>query len=45
MDALLAEGRLQHNVAARFPLADIAAAHEAQESGRVTGNIVIEVAP
>ncbi|MGQ0652817.1 MAG: NADPH:quinone reductase [Betaproteobacteria bacterium] len=43
MDALLGEGRLQHNIGARFPLADIAAAHEAQESGRVTGNIVIEV--
>jgi NADPH:quinone reductase len=44
MDALLASGRLQHNIGARFPLADIAAAHEAQESGRITGNIVIQVA-
>jgi NADPH2:quinone reductase len=44
MDVLLAEGRLQHNIGARFPLAEIAAAHEAQESGRVTGNIVIQVA-
>jgi NADPH2:quinone reductase len=43
MDALLASGRLQHNIGARFPLAEIAAAHEAQESGRITGNIVIRV--
>lgn len=43
MDALLAEGRLQHNIGARFPLAEIAAAHEAQESGRILGNIVIQV--
>jgi len=43
MDALLAGGKLQHNLAARFALADVAAAHEAQESGKVIGNIVIEV--
>jgi NADPH:quinone reductase len=43
MDALLGAGSLKHNVAARFPLADIAAAHEAQESGKVMGNIVIQI--
>ena len=26
-----------------FPLDDIAAAHEAVESGKVTGNVVIEI--
>jgi NADPH2:quinone reductase len=44
LDAMLHAGILQHNIGARFPLAETAAAHEAQESGTVTGNIVIDVA-
>ncbi|MEX2599429.1 MAG: NADPH:quinone reductase [Dehalococcoidia bacterium] len=40
----IAEGALWHPIGARFPLEEIAAAHEAQESGKVTGNIVIDVA-
>ena len=36
-------GRLMHVVGARFPLERIVEAHEAQESGKVTGNIVVEV--
>lgn len=32
---------LQRHVAERYPLAEIARAHEAQESGRVVGNIVV----
>ncbi len=36
-------GRLLHVIGARFPLARIVEAHEAQESGKVTGNIVVEV--
>jgi NADPH:quinone reductase-like Zn-dependent oxidoreductase len=28
-------------IAARFPLADIAKAHEAVESGKTTGNVVV----
>jgi len=44
LDAMLHAGVLQHNIGARFPLAETAAAHEAQESGTVTGNIVIDVA-
>ncbi len=44
LDGLLAEKRLQHRIAARFPLADIAAAHEAVEGGRLIGNVVVEVA-
>lgn len=43
LGALLAARRLRHQIGARFPLADTVAAHEAQESGRVVGNIVIEV--
>jgi NADPH2:quinone reductase len=41
--ALLAAGRLVHQIGARFPLDDIVAAHEAQESGRVVGNIVVTI--
>jgi len=36
-------GRLLHVIGARFPLERIVQAHEAQESGKVTGNIVVEV--
>jgi NADPH2:quinone reductase len=41
---LLAQGRLQHNVAARLPLARIAEAHELVESGRAGGNVVVDLA-
>ncbi len=42
---LVRTGRLQHVVGARFPLARVVEAHQAQERGAVTGNIVIDVAP
>ena len=42
---LVEAGRLIHQIGARFPLARIVEAHEAQESGKVMGNIVLEVAP
>jgi NADPH2:quinone reductase len=41
---MLAEGALRPAVGARYPLDAVAAAHEAQESGRVVGNIVIDIA-
>jgi NADPH2:quinone reductase len=41
---LLERGVLRHNVAARLPLADIAAAHELVESGRAVGNVVLQMA-
>jgi len=44
LDAMLCAGRLQHNIGARFALDQTAAAHAAQESGTVVGNIVIDVA-
>lgn len=40
---LLERGLLQHNVAARWPLAEIALAHEAVEQGGVAGNVVLQV--
>ena len=40
---LLERGVLRHNVAARLPLAEIAAAHELVESGRTAGNVVLQV--
>jgi NADPH:quinone reductase-like Zn-dependent oxidoreductase len=42
---LVETGRLIHVIGARFPLDKIVEAHEARESGGVTGNIVVEVAP
>jgi NADPH2:quinone reductase len=39
----LEDGRLQHNIAARLPLDQIAEAHERVESGRAVGNVVIEI--
>ena len=44
LDAMLTADDLRHNIGARFALKDIVAAHEAQESGNVIGNIVIDIA-
>jgi NADPH2:quinone reductase len=41
---LVEAGRLLHQIGARFPLERIVEAHQAQESGKVTGNIVVDVA-
>ena len=35
--------RLQHNIAAHFPLSEIAAAHEAVESGQMSGNVIVDL--
>lgn len=43
LDALLRAGQLRHKVAQTFALDDIAAAHEAVETGRAVGNVVIRV--
>jgi NADPH2:quinone reductase len=40
---MLARGTLQHNIAARVPLAEIARAHEMVESGKTVGNVVVEI--
>jgi len=37
-------GRLMHNVAATFRLADIVKAHETVEQGKAIGNVVMEIA-
>jgi NADPH:quinone reductase len=44
INAILQEGRLKHQVAARFPLDQIAAAHEAMESGKTMGKLLVDVA-
>lgn len=40
---LMNGGTLIHNVARAFPLSEIAAAHEAVESGAVAGNVVVRL--
>jgi NADPH:quinone reductase len=40
---MLARGELIHNVAQTFALDEIAAAHEAVESGRAMGNVVVRL--
>jgi NADPH2:quinone reductase len=42
--ALLSENRLKHQIAARFPLDQIASAHEMQETGKTIGKILVDVA-
>jgi NADPH:quinone reductase len=43
INGMLSRGELIHNVAQTFALDDIAAAHEAVESGRAVGNVVVRV--
>jgi NADPH:quinone reductase len=43
INAALAQGALQHNIARRFALNDVAAAHDAIESGKLVGKVVIEL--
>lgn len=43
LTSMLDAGTLTHTIGARFPLAEIAAAHEAVEGGRVTGNVILEI--
>jgi NADPH2:quinone reductase len=43
IDRMLTENRLVHNVAQKFSLDDIVAAHEAVESGRAAGNVVLTI--
>ncbi len=44
LKTMLESGALTHTIGARFPLADIAVAHEAVERGRVLGNVVLDIA-
>jgi NADPH2:quinone reductase len=41
---MLEQGKLAHQVGATFPFDQIVAAHEAQELGKTTGNIVLKFA-
>lgn len=43
INAMLEAGTLQHRIAQRFPLSEIAAAHEAVESGALTGKVVVSI--
>ncbi len=40
----LEAGALHHNIAKRFSLNDVAAAHEAQDSGKMMGKAIVEIA-
>ena len=44
INSLIEEGTLEHQTAARFGLDEIALAHEAMESGKEVGKILIDVA-
>jgi NADPH2:quinone reductase len=37
----LRQGKLTHSIAARYPLSEIGAAHEAVESGKVDGHVIV----
>ena len=39
----LVSGTLKHNIAARFPLGEIARAHSIVEDGRAVGNVVVSI--
>ena len=41
INAWLRQGKLIHSIAARYPLSEIVAAHEAVESGKVDGQVVV----
>ena len=41
LNDLLSQGKLIHYIAARFPLEEIAKAHELVESGKAVGNVVV----
>jgi NADPH2:quinone reductase len=43
INGMLADNRLIHNIAQTMPLGDIVAAHEAVESGSVSGNVVMRM--
>jgi NADPH:quinone reductase len=43
LNRLLAHGGIEHAIAQRMPLAEIAAAHELVEQGRATGNVVLAI--
>jgi NADPH2:quinone reductase len=43
INALIAEGALMHQVAARFTFDEIAAAHEAMETGKEIGKVLIDI--
>lgn len=41
--AALEAGAIRHNIAQRFPLNEVATAHEVQESGKMIGKAIIEI--
>lgn len=43
LDDCLRRDLLQHNIAARLPLASVAQAHELVEAGKVIGNVVVSI--
>lgn len=43
LGTMLRDNTLRHSIGARFPLRDIAAAHEAVEGGKLAGNVIVEM--
>lgn len=44
INALIKSGGLKHQIAQRFPLEQVVAAHEAMESGKTVGKLLVDVA-
>jgi len=42
---MLKQNQLSHTIAAEFSLSQVVQAHEAVESGKLIGNVVINTAP
>lgn len=43
LTTLMESGKLSHSIGARFPLEDIAQAHEAVEGGKLIGNVILDL--
>ena len=43
LNDLLSQGKLIHNIAARFSLGEVSQAHELVESGKAVGNVVLQI--
>jgi hypothetical protein len=43
LSVMLSQNQLQHSIGARFPLAQMARAHQTVEAGQTVGNVVVDL--